>query len=130
MSITLRDSTGALNFSRVTPEIIGELDEPLQHALLYLLKAHEIKTAAVERRNAATKRVYEAIADEGVKRQEYEHTSSPIPFKPIVAKLEEQLGRPLDRSEMAAAIEQHAIRVRDHRAAEARAASIAAYSSH
>jgi hypothetical protein len=128
-TVELRSSTGALSFDLVTPEVVASLSEPRQKALLALLEAHKIKDAAIARKNAAQARVYHAIHDEDVKRQAHEDASSPIPFKPIVKKLEEQFGRPLNASEMVAAREQHAIRVREHREAAALADVIKAFNS-
>jgi hypothetical protein len=124
--IELRNSlTNALDFSGVTPEIIQALDEPRQLALLALMEASRANDAAVERKNLAVKCVFDAIADEEVKRQIHEDASSPIPFS--VAKLEEALGRPLSAGELAAAREQHAIRVRGLLEQRAHAAAVAAY---
>ena len=76
MTVELRSGTGALDFSLVTDEIISSMDEPCQLALLALMKANEAKEAAVARRNAATRRVNDAIADEEVKR--VTHKSAPL----------------------------------------------------
>lgn len=129
MTVELRSSTGALDFALVTPEIISSLDEPRQQALLVLMEANRAKDAAVARKNIAVKREYDAIADESVKRQIHEDASSPIQFAPIVAKLEEQKGGPLTASEMQAARDQHALRVRALREADAREAAINAFNS-
>jgi hypothetical protein len=129
MNVELRSSTGALDFSLVTPEVVASLGEPRQKALLALLEVHKITDVAVARKNAAQARVYHAIADEDVKRQAHEDASSPIPFAPIVNKLEEQKGGPLTVGEMNEAREQHAVRVRQHREGEARAVAISSYNA-
>jgi hypothetical protein len=108
----LRDSTGQLDFSRVTDEVISALDPTRQKALLDLMKCAEVKEAAVLRRNTATRRLHDAIADEQVKQQVHLDASSPIPFS--TAEIEASLGRPLTASEMQQAREQHALRVRGH----------------
>jgi hypothetical protein len=125
----LRNSTGALDFSRVTPEIIQSLDTPRQEALLALMKATEAKEAAIARKNAATKRVFEAVENEDLKRQAHEDASSPVPFAPIVAKLEADLSRDLHPHELAEARSMHANRVRAIRESEARQRAVAAFNS-
>lgn len=130
--IELRNSTGALDFSRITPQIIEALDEPQQRALLALMHATEAKEAATVRRNAATRRVNDAIADEDVKRAAHEDASSPLPFAPVSAKLEAELGRDLRPHEVLELREKHAARVRAIKEQAARQAVVAAYnkSSH
>ena len=121
----VRNSTGNLDFASVTPEIIAELDEPSQKALLALMQAVDVKNSAVNRRAAANRRFNSAVDDEDRKRVLHEDASSPIPFS--VAALEQSLGRALNQSEMAAAREQHAIRVRGLLERRAREAAIEAY---
>lgn len=130
MALELRNTTtNALDFSRVTDVVISALDPTSQKALLDLMKSAERKDAAVVRRAVATRRVHEAIDNEERLRIIHEDASSEIPFQPIVAKLEAELNRPLTASEMQAAREQHATRVRGLREAEARKAAIAAYTA-
>lgn len=123
--IELRNSTGALDFSRVTPEAIAEMDEPCQIALRDLMVAADKKEAAVARRAVATRRVNDAVVSEENARLAHEDASSPIPFS--VAALEETLGRPLNASEMRQARDQHAARVRGLLEQRARQAVVEAY---
>lgn len=125
--IEFRNSSGALDFARITPEIISALDEPRQQSLLALMKAAETKDAAVARKNAATKRVYDAIADEEVKRVAHEDASSPIPF--VAPKIENFGTKAQFDAAMHEARTNHALRVRALREADARKAAIDAYNS-
>ena len=123
--VELRSSTGALNFALVTPEIISSLGEKEQQALLNLMKANEVKEAAVARKNAAVKRAFDAIADEAVKHQAHADASSPIPFS--TADAEKAIGRPLNAAETREARQKHGARVRALLEQQARRAAVAAY---
>jgi hypothetical protein len=125
----IRNSTGQLDFSRITPELIAELDEPRQNALLALMKANESKEAAIARRNAATKRLADAITDEAIKREIAEDASSPVPLAPMIREFENKQGRPATPSELLALKERQQITVRGLREAEARRAVVAAYNA-
>lgn len=127
MALELHDSTGALNFESVTDEVIGALDPTSQRALLGLMDAAERKEVAVVRRNAATKRLLDAIASELVTQQVHLDASSPIPFS--ISKIEADLGRTLTASELQQARADHALRVRGHLEDEARARARAAYTA-
>jgi len=127
--IELRNSTGALDFSLVTPQIIEALDEPQQRALLALMHATEAKEAAIARKSAATRRVNDAIVNEDVKRAAHEDASNPIPFAPVVAKLEADLGRKLEVHETLELRSRHNARIRAIKEQAARQAVVAAYNS-
>lgn len=125
----IRNATGALDFSLVTPEMIGTLDETRQSALLDLMHATEAKEVAVARKNAATRRVNVAIEDEDVKRAAHEDASSLLPFAPVLAKLEAELGRDLRPHEVLELRSRHNARVTAIKEQAARQAVVQAYNS-
>ena len=125
--LELRNSSGQLDFSNVSPDIVATLDEPQRLALISLMDAVAANSIARDRKNAAVKRLYDAEQDEIVKQQAHLDASSPIPF--TVKAMEDQLGRPLNAGEMKAAREQHAIHVRGLLEQRARIAAVEAYNS-
>jgi hypothetical protein len=125
--IELHNSSGQLDFTRVSPEAISEMPEANQAALLALITAHEAHEAAIVRRNAAVKRLGLAIENEKLALAANEEAQSPIP-SPVTA-MEAQLQRPLTASELQHVNSQHKIRVAALKDLEARRISAAAYAN-
>jgi hypothetical protein len=125
--LELRNPVGQLSFDHITPEIIGTLTDDQAKSLSALIEAHKAHEAAIARRNAAVKRVADATANEQKTLAAHEDASSPIPFS--VTAIEQQLGRPLDAAEMAAARSAHSQRVLELKSLQARQASIDSYNS-
>jgi hypothetical protein len=123
--VELRDANGSLTFENITPDVISTMDEPIKEALLALMKAVEVKDAAIARRAAATRRLGLAITDEETTRLVHEDAESGF----SVAQLEHDLGRPLYRYEMAEARQKHFDRVRAAKAREAHQLAINAFTA-
>lgn len=128
MALQLRNQFGVLDVSVIDPAEVALMSDAQQTALSVVVTAVESREAAAERVNRAVIAVRDATAEQLAAHAAHVEASQPFPFK--VPPEIEQMTDPRQRaSAMAEARERHNQRVREHRQAEARAASIAAYNA-
>ncbi|WP_338830443.1 hypothetical protein [Bradyrhizobium sp. 27S5] len=127
MALTLRNRFGQLDISVIDPVEVAKLDDGQQTKVATLVAAIEHREIAYERYVAAVRARRDAEVEQTSALEAHKIASEPFQFVPPKAAnygTKDQFD-----AAMILAREQHDLRVREHRQAEARATSIAAYNA-
>jgi hypothetical protein len=127
MALALRNQFGQLDISVIDPAEVAKLNDDQQVKLASLVTAVETREAANTRYLNAVRVRRGAEAEQTAALDEHKAASEPFPF--VGPKAEDYSTKAQFDAAMEQARYQHDLRVREHRQAEARAASIAAYNA-
>jgi hypothetical protein len=127
MALQLRNQFGQLDISVIDPAEVAKLSDDQQAKLAPLITAVKNREGANERYLNAVRARRDAEAEQVSAIDAHKAASEPFPFVPPKAEnygTKEDFDKAMDQARY-----QHDLRVREHRQAEALAASIAAYNA-